>query len=343
MIVYIGLVCGFFIAFILLNGTLLVLAWAELRRYRARSNSTALRRALRSPLAPPIANLVSAYNEASGIADSVRSLLALNYPRIEVVVINDGSADYTLLRLVEVFDSRGRCRGPPRRSWCSARCGGGARPRGGSCCCWCRSSRGAGRPSRRTRASTSAPARWCWFGGRRLDPGAGRAGPGGAAVHRGPAAHGGYRLARCGSPTTCIIEHGRVTNALRCPKAQCGHHPARRAHTAGVFGARTWVDIDLAATGAADRVRRVRPVPAGRGHHRGRLPGPTPWSRTWNWWCGCTGPAAGPGRPYRIVYVPDPVCWTEAPESCASCACSGAAGSAGSVERRRRPGPAQPP
>jgi cellulose synthase/poly-beta-1,6-N-acetylglucosamine synthase-like glycosyltransferase len=106
MIVYVGLVCAFFIAFILLNGMLLVLAWAELRRYRARSNSTALRRALRSPLAPPIAVLVPAYNEASGIADSVRSLLALNYPRIEVVVINDGSADGTLQRLIDVFELR---------------------------------------------------------------------------------------------------------------------------------------------------------------------------------------------------------------------------------------------
>jgi cellulose synthase/poly-beta-1,6-N-acetylglucosamine synthase-like glycosyltransferase len=106
MIVYVWFVCGFFLAFIALNATLLVLASFELRRYTARLSSSALRRALRSPLAPPIAVLVPAYNEASGIADSVRSLLALDYPRIDVVVINDGSTDETLPRLIEVFDLR---------------------------------------------------------------------------------------------------------------------------------------------------------------------------------------------------------------------------------------------
>ncbi|HLQ52647.1 MAG TPA: glycosyltransferase family 2 protein, partial [Streptosporangiaceae bacterium] len=106
MIVYTWFVCGFFVAFIAVNAMLLVLAAVELHRYAARSNSSAVRRTLRSPLAPPIAVLVPAYNEASGIADSVRSLLALDYPRLEVVVINDGSTDETLQRLTEVFDLR---------------------------------------------------------------------------------------------------------------------------------------------------------------------------------------------------------------------------------------------
>lgn len=106
MIVYVWMVCLFFVAFILLNGTLLVLAAIELHRYRTKSHSSALRRTLRSPLAPGIAVLVPACNEASGIADSVRSLLALEYPKIDVVVVNDGSSDETLQRLIEVFDLR---------------------------------------------------------------------------------------------------------------------------------------------------------------------------------------------------------------------------------------------
>ena len=106
MIVYTWFVCGFFVAFIAVNTMLLMLAAVELRRYVTRSNSSALRRTLRSPLAPPIAVLVPAYNEASGIADSVRSLLALDYPRLEVVVINDGSTDRTLRSLIEAFELR---------------------------------------------------------------------------------------------------------------------------------------------------------------------------------------------------------------------------------------------
>lgn len=49
-----------------------------------------------SALAPPISILVPARNEEKGIVESVRSLLSLDYPEIEVIVANDGSTDDTL-------------------------------------------------------------------------------------------------------------------------------------------------------------------------------------------------------------------------------------------------------
>lgn len=52
---------------------------------------------------PPIALLVPAYNEEASIVDSVKALLALRYPKMEVVVINDGSRDDTLGVLIETF------------------------------------------------------------------------------------------------------------------------------------------------------------------------------------------------------------------------------------------------
>lgn len=114
MIVYLWLVLGFFVAFAIVHSGLLIVAAVELRRYAARASATSMRRALRSPFAPAIAILVPAFNEASGIADSVRSLLALDYPKIEIVVINDGSTDDTMRRMVEVFDLRPvRCPTPP--------------------------------------------------------------------------------------------------------------------------------------------------------------------------------------------------------------------------------------
>lgn len=56
-----------------------------------------------SPLLPSISILAPAYNESVSIRDSVRAMIALNYPNHEVVVINDGSTDDTLEVLIEHF------------------------------------------------------------------------------------------------------------------------------------------------------------------------------------------------------------------------------------------------
>lgn len=53
---------------------------------------------------PPVSVLVPAYNEAAVIVPSVEALLSLDYPRHEVVVINDASTDETLETLRERFE-----------------------------------------------------------------------------------------------------------------------------------------------------------------------------------------------------------------------------------------------
>ena len=52
----------------------------------------------------PISVLVPAYNEESTIVDNIKSLLALNYPSHEVIVINDGSTDNTFKKIVESYN-----------------------------------------------------------------------------------------------------------------------------------------------------------------------------------------------------------------------------------------------
>ncbi|MBA4765644.1 MAG: glycosyltransferase family 2 protein [Erythrobacter sp.] len=56
-----------------------------------------------SEQAPAISVLAPAFNEELTIVESTRSLLALQYPDFEVIVINDGSKDGTLARLVSEF------------------------------------------------------------------------------------------------------------------------------------------------------------------------------------------------------------------------------------------------
>ncbi|MCC6245641.1 MAG: glycosyltransferase family 2 protein [Gemmatimonadaceae bacterium] len=53
---------------------------------------------------PPISVLVPAYNEEATIASSVVSFLTLEYPRHDVVVVNDGSRDATMDVLIAQFD-----------------------------------------------------------------------------------------------------------------------------------------------------------------------------------------------------------------------------------------------
>lgn len=81
----------------------LILASRALRRDRGIAETRQLWRRY-AEAAPPIALLVPAYNEELSIVESVRSLLSLQYPAFEVVVVNDGSKDGTLKSLIEAYD-----------------------------------------------------------------------------------------------------------------------------------------------------------------------------------------------------------------------------------------------
>lgn len=54
----------------------------------------------------PVSILVPAYNEEVGVISTVRSLLTLDYPEYEIVVIDDGSKDQTLAKLISAFQMR---------------------------------------------------------------------------------------------------------------------------------------------------------------------------------------------------------------------------------------------
>ncbi|MDC7806747.1 glycosyltransferase [Luteimonas sp BLCC-B24] len=94
---------GYFLA---LNGGYLalnLLSMVSLRGYM-RQRSALGDEAPYLGVEPPISLLVPGYNEEATIRTSVRSMLQLQYPDFELVVINDGSSDRTLEVLREEFD-----------------------------------------------------------------------------------------------------------------------------------------------------------------------------------------------------------------------------------------------
>lgn len=54
--------------------------------------------------APSLSILAPAYNEAATIVENVRSLLNIYYNHFEVIIINDGSKDDSLQKLLDVYD-----------------------------------------------------------------------------------------------------------------------------------------------------------------------------------------------------------------------------------------------
>lgn len=59
---------------------------------------------LSSPFAPMISVLAPAYNESLTIVENIKALLGMHYPSFEIIVINDGSKDDTLEKTIDAFE-----------------------------------------------------------------------------------------------------------------------------------------------------------------------------------------------------------------------------------------------
>jgi len=94
--------------FIVLHVVYLVtsfIAFGALKRYALKLKSLDLTDLITSAWAPPITLVAPAYNEEATCVESVRSLLTLEYPEYDILVINDGSTDGT----IGVVEERGTC------------------------------------------------------------------------------------------------------------------------------------------------------------------------------------------------------------------------------------------
>lgn len=82
---------------------LVIAGWVFATRTKPGRNAVQLWRRY-GDLALPVSVIAPAFNEELSIVESVKSLLALEYPHHEVIVVNDGSKDDTLGALIRGFD-----------------------------------------------------------------------------------------------------------------------------------------------------------------------------------------------------------------------------------------------
>jgi cellulose synthase/poly-beta-1,6-N-acetylglucosamine synthase-like glycosyltransferase len=300
------LVTAYFLLANTIYVVLLVLAFRMVRRRHRALELEDFRDLRESGLAPPISILVPAYNEGKSIIASVRSLLRLRYPGLEIVVINDGSTDDTLERVIEAFELEPT----PRVYW----------------------KRIDGKPVRGIYWSARTPGLWV------LDKVNGR---------KADATNAGINLAS--SPWVCVIDGDSVlepdaiaaimhavlprpretvaaggtvrilngcevgpegVTSITLPGTVLGQSQVLEYLRAFLFGRAAWSELDalMIVSGAFGLFRRDVLVEIGgfrhdtvgedmdlivRMHERLR----------------------STGRPYRIAFVPDPVCWTECPET----------------------------
>ena len=85
---------------------MLIIALKTSARHQRTLESIRLSWIKENPMAPPITVIAPAHNEEASIRVAVRNLLELDYPQLEIIVVNDGSEDRTLLELQEEFRLR---------------------------------------------------------------------------------------------------------------------------------------------------------------------------------------------------------------------------------------------
>ncbi|WP_149207030.1 glycosyltransferase family 2 protein [Flavobacterium johnsoniae] len=92
---------------ILIMSSYLILAYLsgkELRGYLKKNSFIDYDVLLTSEFAPKLSLIAPAYNEGFTIEENVKSLLSLNYNQYEVIVVNDGSKDNSMEVLINTYD-----------------------------------------------------------------------------------------------------------------------------------------------------------------------------------------------------------------------------------------------
>lgn len=108
---FIELIDGFLSLFILIYAlsvmfsyTLLAsISYDTLNKYLKNNRKVNHNKVLDSNLSPTISIIAPAYNEENTIIDNIKSILSVHYQNFEVIIVNDGSKDKTLAKIIQEF------------------------------------------------------------------------------------------------------------------------------------------------------------------------------------------------------------------------------------------------
>ena len=91
------------VVLLLIYAMLAILSFVNIRLFLRKESYTDYKVIVGSPLAPGISVIAPAFNEGLTIISNIRSLLTFDYPNYEVIIINDGSTDDTLEKVINEF------------------------------------------------------------------------------------------------------------------------------------------------------------------------------------------------------------------------------------------------
>lgn len=87
----------------LIYGWIGLYAYGALRGYRHKNLFTDYNLVATNPNAPRFSVIAPAYNEGKTIVENVRSLLSLYYNNLEIIIVNDGSKDDSIAELISAY------------------------------------------------------------------------------------------------------------------------------------------------------------------------------------------------------------------------------------------------
>ncbi|MDF2036520.1 glycosyltransferase [Cytobacillus oceanisediminis] len=96
----------FMVLVITFYSIILLISVFQLRKEYLLDRNQSFDEYMNESFAKPVSIIVPAYNEEAGIVASVRSLLSIDYPSFEIIVVNDGSKDATIEKMITHYQMK---------------------------------------------------------------------------------------------------------------------------------------------------------------------------------------------------------------------------------------------